>query len=162
MDVGSVAALGIAVGAIGTAFGYFLGFFRGLLWWQFPLVIVGIMLLISLPAVLMAWLKLRHRTLGPILDATGWAVNARVKINIPFGTSLTQRAKLPPGTIRPHSDPFADRAASRRRVLIVLLLILAAAAYGAYANRTNHWPFKKPAPVPEQSPAPDNIEKKAA
>jgi hypothetical protein len=162
MDVGSVAALGIAVGAIGTAFGYFLGFFRGLLWWQFPLVIVGIMLLISLPAVLMAWLKLRHRTLGPILDATGWAVNARVKINIPFGTSLTQRAKLPPGTIRPHSDPFADRAASRRRALIVLLLILAAAAYGAYAYRTNHWPFEKPAPVPEQSPAPDNIEKKAA
>jgi hypothetical protein len=36
-------------------------------------------------------------TLGPILDANGWAVNARARINIPFGTSLTQMAKLPEG-----------------------------------------------------------------
>jgi hypothetical protein len=161
IDVGSVAALGVAVGAIGTAFGYFLGLFKGLEWWQFPLVIVGIMLAISLPSVAMAWIKLRHRTLGPILDATGWAVNARVRINIPFGTSLTQRARLPKGSIHTRRDPFADKAAARRRLWIVLILIFAIAGYGAYAYRTQHWPFEKAQPAPEKIPAPDNVEQKA-
>ena len=45
--------------------------------------------------MLIAWLKLRQRNLGPILDANGWAVNARAKINIPFGGSLTAVAALP-------------------------------------------------------------------
>ncbi|HEU5079759.1 MAG TPA: hypothetical protein VFT72_11140 [Opitutaceae bacterium] len=161
IDVGTVAALGVAVGAIGTAFGYFLGLFKGLAWWQFPLLIVGIMLAISLPSVAMAWIKLRHRTLGPILDATGWAVNARVKINIPFGTSLTQRARLPHGSIHTLRDPFADKAAARRRMWIILMIIFAVAAYGTYAYKTRHWPFKKEMPAPEKTPAPDNVQQKA-
>jgi hypothetical protein len=47
--------------------------------------------------MLIAWLKLRQRNLGPILDANGWAVNGRVKMNVPFGGSLTHVAELPPG-----------------------------------------------------------------
>ena len=34
------------------------------------------MLAISGPSMLIAWLKLRQRNIGPILDANGWAVNA--------------------------------------------------------------------------------------
>ena len=44
---------------------------------------------------LRAWLKLRQRNLGPILDANGWAVNGQVKLNVPFGASLTKVAELP-------------------------------------------------------------------
>ena len=55
-----------------------------------PLGIVAIMLLISGPSMILAWLKLRKRNLGPILDANGWAVNAKAKINVPFGGSLTR------------------------------------------------------------------------
>ena len=61
-----------------------------------PLAILAVLLLISGPSMILAWLKLRQRNLGPILDANGWAVNARAKINIPFGASLTGMAKLPP------------------------------------------------------------------
>ena len=55
------------------------------------------MLIISTPSMLIAWLKLRQRNLGPILDANGWAVNGRVKMNVPFGGALTDVASLPPG-----------------------------------------------------------------
>ena len=81
----------------------------GLKAWQFPLVFVGLMLLISGPAVIVAWFKLRARTLGPLLDANGWAVNARARINIPFGTALTQLAALPSGAERTLSDPYAEK-----------------------------------------------------
>lgn len=106
---GIFAAIGLAVGAIGTALASILTGLLGLHWWQLPLVVVGLMLLVSGPAMIMAWFKLRARTLGPLLDANGWAVNARARINIPFGTSLTQLAKLPPGAERALTDPYAEK-----------------------------------------------------
>ena len=86
-------------------------------------VVAGVMLAISLPSMVIAWLKLRQRNLGPILDANGWAVNARARINIPFGASLTGVAKLPPGTQRDLLDPFADK----KRPWKLWLLLLACA-----------------------------------
>ena len=106
---GIFAALGLAVGAIGTAFASVLMGLLSLHWWQLPFVGLGVMALISGPAVLLAWLKLRARNLGPILDANGWAINARACINIPFGTSLTQVAVLPPNAERSLSDPYAEK-----------------------------------------------------
>jgi len=45
---------------------------------------LGLLLAISGPSMLIAWLKLRQRNVGPILDANGWSVNALAKINIPL------------------------------------------------------------------------------
>ena len=71
LDVGVVAALGVAFSAAGTALAYFLGLFKGIPAWKFPLFVIGLVLLISTPAMLIAWMKLRKRNLGPILDANG-------------------------------------------------------------------------------------------
>jgi hypothetical protein len=128
LDVGVVAALGVGVGAIGTAIGYFLGIFKGMPVWQFPLVIVALMLLISAPSMIIAWLKLRKRNLGPILDANGWAVNARAKITVPFGKSLTQVASLPPGSERDLSDPYAEQKSPWPTIIVLALLLWAAYA----------------------------------
>jgi hypothetical protein len=106
---GIFAAIGLAVGALGTAVASMLTGLMGLKWWQLPFALIGLMLLVSGPAMLIAWFKLRQRNLGPILDANGWAVNARAKINIPFGTSLTGIAKLPDGADRSLIDPYAEK-----------------------------------------------------
>jgi hypothetical protein len=100
--------------------------------------------------MIIAALKLRQRTLGPILDANGWAINGRVKINIPFGSKLTERAHLPPNARRSLDDPYVDKAAARKRRLIVLLVLLALAAIGIRwdHNRRGHY-FWQPAPVVE-------------
>ncbi|MCX7887484.1 MAG: hypothetical protein N3B01_09570, partial [Verrucomicrobiae bacterium] len=105
IDVGTVAAIGVAVGGITAALGALLQTFFGLGMWM-PLGIVGLVLLISGPSMIMAALKLRQRNLAPLLDANGWAVNAKAKINIPFGSSLTRIAALPPGAHRDLTDPF--------------------------------------------------------
>ncbi|MRR08527.1 hypothetical protein EG831_00205 [bacterium] len=105
---GIFAAIGLAVGAIGTAVASMVTGILGLSWWQMPLALIGLMLVVSGPAVVLAWFKLRGRNLGPILDANGWAVNARARINIPFGTSLTQTAQLPAGAQRTLTDPYAE------------------------------------------------------
>jgi len=122
VDVGAVAAMGVALGAIGTAFAYVLGLFRGLAIWQLPLIILGIILLISVPSVVLAYVKLRKRNLGPILDANGWAVNAKAKINVPFGAALTGVAKLPEGAQRDLIDPYAESNKGRNRTIVLVVL----------------------------------------
>jgi hypothetical protein len=124
IDVGTVAALGVALGSLMTFIGMVFTKFVDLPAWQLPLVVVGIMLAISLPSMVIAWLKLRQRTVGPLLEANGWAINGRVKINIPFGTKLTQHATLPAGAQLSRQDPYEDKAAKWRRRQIVALVIL--------------------------------------
>jgi hypothetical protein len=123
VDVGVVAALGVAFAALSTAVAGILGLFKGIEPWQFPLLFAGLMLLISGPSMILAYLKLRKRNLGPILDANGWAVNAKARINVPFGTSLTDIAKLPPGATVETSDKFAEKSALLPRLLVFLFII---------------------------------------
>lgn len=100
---GIFAAIGLALGAIGTALAAVVTGFLQLAWWQMPIVVLGVMLLVSGPSMLLAALKLRQRNLGPLLDANGWAINARARIGIAFGARLTALAQLPPGAQRPLS-----------------------------------------------------------
>jgi hypothetical protein len=142
--VGIIAALGVGIGALGTLLGGFVSGFMDLRpWWAKLVAVAGVVLVISGPSVLIAWLKLRHRTLGPILDANGWAVNGRVRINLPLGTALTGRATLPAGARRTLEDPYADDAARRRKRTFWLVVALAAAALGA-ARYLHQWPFGPP------------------
>jgi hypothetical protein len=131
-DVGTVAALGVAVGGITAALGALLQAFFGLGLWM-PLGVVGVILLISGPSMAVAWLKLRQRNLGPLLDANGWAVNAQAKINVPLGESLTSVAALPPGSQRDPTDPFAER--TRPWGLYVGVIAILALAIGWFVGR---------------------------
>ncbi|MCM2309340.1 MAG: hypothetical protein NDI91_17945 [Sulfuritalea sp.] len=126
---GIFAAFGLAIGAIGTVLAGVMSGLLGLKWWQMPLAVGGLMLLISAPAMVLAWFKLRSRNLGPILDANGWAVNARARINIPFGTSLTQLAQLPPGAERALTDPYAEKEQPWQAYAVIAAVIFVAAAW---------------------------------
>jgi hypothetical protein len=126
MDVGVVAALGVAAGALATAFGVLLNWLSDVPLYFIPVYVVAVMLLISTPAMILAALKLRQRNLGPILDANGWAVNARAKVNIPFGGALTNVPRLPPGAQRDLVDPFAESHKGRNAAIAIGVVLLAA------------------------------------
>jgi hypothetical protein len=123
---GIFAAIGLAVGAIGTALAALASGLLGLPFWQMPLALAGLALVISGPFMLLAWFRLRARNLAPLLDANGWAVNARAKINIPFGTALTQLAVLPSGAERTLKDPYAEKSTPWGIYLLAVILTVAA------------------------------------
>ncbi|QIK37867.1 hypothetical protein GWK36_07575 [Caldichromatium japonicum] len=129
---GIFAAIGLAVWALGTALASILTGLLSLAWWQFLLVILGLILAISGPSVLLAHLRLRQRNLAPLLDACGWAVNASPKISPLFGATLTQQARLPQGAVRVLQDPFARRG-SRWKTLLALGFVAIALALGIWA-----------------------------
>jgi MFS family permease len=122
---GIFAAIGLALGAIGGVLASVIGGILGLKLWQIPLAILGIILLISGPAMIVAWFKLKKRNLGPMLDANGWAINSRALINISFGTSLTKLARLPEGSNRSLTDPYADKKPVWPYYLIIAGVVVA-------------------------------------
>jgi hypothetical protein len=129
IDIGVVAALGVAVGGLTAALGVLLQAFFGLGLWM-PAGLAALILLISGPSMIIAALKLRQRNLGPILDANGWALNAKARINIPFGKSLTGIARLPPGSKRDLVDPYAETKTARN--LCIGAAVFLAVAWGLW------------------------------
>ena len=129
---GIFAAIGLAMGALGTALAAMLTGLFALNWWQIPLVLIAVALLISGPSMLMAFLTLRRRNLGPLLDANGWAINTRARINVPFGASLTGLARLPKGAQRTLRDPYAEKGTPWGSIVVVLLLAALAIGYWCY------------------------------
>lgn len=165
LDIGVVAALGVAVSGAITALTLILGYIFGLRWWEYPLVLLGIVTVISGPSMLIAWLKLRQRTLGPILEANGWAINGRVKISVRFGATLTEQAKLPLGAHLTRRDPYAEKRRTWPIVIgVVALLAVAAVAIRWDALRHDgqyFWQDRTPPAemtAPTEPPPPASVE----
>jgi len=117
---GIFAAIGMALGMIGTALVNIFKGLNALPWWKLVLVFVAIMLVISGPAMVLAWLKLRRRNIAPLLNANGWAVNASSKISIPFGETLTDVAKYPKMKLK---DPYKKGLATWQKLLVSIVCL---------------------------------------
>jgi hypothetical protein len=127
IDIGTVAAMGVALGSIGTFFGLMFGKFLdlGVL---MPFGVILLMLLISGPSIVLAWLKLKSRNLGPILDSNGWAINTVARINVPFASSMTKLRTIPLRTEILLKDPYAEKKKPWKFygiAALILLIILA-------------------------------------
>lgn len=121
-DVGTIAAISVAFTGIATVIGGIMEAFLGLGAW-IPLGIIGIILIISLPSVLIAWRKLRQRNIAPILDASGWAVNGNVKIPPLLGDSLTNLPVYSPKSFLPSKDPYAKKAFPKKTFIFAIIII---------------------------------------
>ena len=122
---GIFAAIGMALGMIGTALASLAEGIFALKWWQLILSFLGILLIISGPSMVLAWMKLRRRNIAPLLNANGWAVNAAAKISIPFGETLTDVAKYPKLKLK---DPYAKTGMPAWVKVLITILILGGAA----------------------------------
>ena len=143
LDLGTIALIGTAIGGISTLIGSLLQALFGLGLWV-PIGLIGLILIISGPSMILAAMKLRKRSIGPILEANGWAINAHAKINIPLGSSLTKLASLPKNARLAHLDPFAEKKKGRNIFIAVLILLLAAAGVFCYfylIKKTGIYPF---------------------
>lgn len=141
---GIFAAFGMALGMIGSALASLAKGIFALQWWQVIMSFVGVLLVISGPAMVMAWMKLRRRNIAPLLNANGWAVNASSKISIPFGETLTDVAKFPKLKLK---DPYARKGLAAWQKWCVSILALAVIACGLWLGNLLSW-ANLPSPLP--------------
>ena len=141
---GIFAALGMALGMIGSALAALAKGIFALAWWQVILAFVGVLLVISGPAMVMAWLKLRRRNIAPLLNANGWAVNAASKISIPFGETLTDVAKYPKLKLK---DPYARKGLAPWKKWCISIASVAVVLIGLWLGNLFAW-AGLPSPLP--------------
>ena len=140
---GIFAAIGMAFGMIGTALSGLVDSMKGM-GWKLILVFIGIMLAISGPAMVMAWLKLRRRNIAPLLNANGWAINASSKISILFGETLTDIAKYPKLKLK---DPYARKGLPTWKKWVISLSALVVVVAGLWLGNLLNW-AGLPSPLP--------------
>ena len=83
--------------------------------------VAGAMLVLMLPTTIRSFLKLRHRDLSAILEGTGWAINARMR--------LTRRQALTFTTRPPYPKGWPDRRVAGWLIVLVFVAIAAAVAW---------------------------------
>ena len=143
---GIFAAIGLALGALGAALGM-LGGFIFAKWYNIILLLALIVIVISGPSMFLAWLKLRKRNLGPVLNANGWAINAQVRVNTTFGATLTSLAKYPLVTL---PDPYADKKMPCWKKWLITIVVLGGIFCALYFTNTLKYvglPFRNEEPA---------------
>ena len=91
---GIFAAIGLAIGSIGTFLTSLLSEVKEMHAWAL-LIVPAVLIVVSGPSMVLAWMKLRKRNLAPLLNANGWAVNADAIVSVLFGNTLTEQAQYP-------------------------------------------------------------------
>ena len=163
---GIFAAVGMGIGLLGQFLVKLVAGIAAIKFWVLILIIIGLMLLISGPAMFIAWRKLRKRDLGPVLNANGWAINAQSLVNTKFGKTLTSLAKFPKLTA---VDPEARKKQACRRFWCWFCSIVVVAAVALWLLNVMapigiKSPLKcyNPAPVEEVAPAEEAPESEEA
>ena len=106
---------GVAVAALGSAAAFVIKTFAAMKWYSILGGLFGAILAVMLPISIIAILKLRRRDLSAILEGSGWAINARMRLTMRQARFFTKRPAYPAGALG---------VARSRRTLVVLLAIL--------------------------------------
>ena len=133
---GIFAAIGMAVGYIGSFLTDLATGVKSIAltaWWALPVAIISLLLVISGPSMVLAWMKLRKRNLAPLLNANGWAINADAIVNVLFGNTLTEKAQYPIMKLKdPHAKIKKLTKGGKWAIAIIVVLVIAAIAFGIW------------------------------
>ena len=124
---GIFAAIGMAVGYIGSFLTSLVTGVKSIAlsaWWALPVAIISLLLVVSGPSMILAWMKLRKRNLAPLLNANGWAINADAIVNVLFGNTLTEQAQYPLVKMKdPHAKIKKLTAGGKWAIAIAALVL---------------------------------------
>ncbi len=138
---------GVAIAALGSAWAFIANQVSNLRWYVVVIGVVCAMLAVILPTSILAFLKLRRRELSAILEGSGWAINARMRLTRRQGRFFTQRPSYP------------RHAKGVRRVSwwLIAFVVLGAAGLGLklhFLQRSDR-PPQTPSKSPTTQVAPD-------
>ncbi|WP_309397632.1 hypothetical protein [Cerasicoccus maritimus] len=112
---GMLAGGGVAIAALSSSFAYIAQQVKELPDVYFIYTAVLIIFFVVAPSVLLGFFKLRARDIGMMLEASGWAINGRMRINLKLAHGLTHVGKFPKGSTRVEYAYLSEDGRTRRR-----------------------------------------------
>jgi len=153
---GLMVGLGVAAAALGSALAFIAKTVAEVGLYRISLGLVGAVLVVMIPLVLIAAMKLRRQDLSALLEGCGWAVNARMRMNRQQRKMFTTYGAYPEGA---KGTPLPRWVGTAVRIVIAVVL-LAGAYWGARAL-ADYWE-RKEAEQGEESVEQDGTETPAA
>ena len=92
---GAFMGIGVAVAALGSAGAFIVKTLSGLRWYTVAGTLGAAILAIMIPGLLLSAIKLNKRDLSSILEASGWAINVRMKLTGRLARHFTQYPSYP-------------------------------------------------------------------
>jgi hypothetical protein len=108
------------------------------------IVVVGLALAVLVPVLILGVIRLRRRDLAAILEASGWAINARLRIKRGLGTLFTFEPDFPENAVSQRANlvrRLARKVGKRPSGLTWFLRILSAVVLGAALGYAISWWF---------------------
>ena len=139
---------GLAIAALGSALAYITKTLADTSWLAILVGVLVAVLLVMVPISLVAFIKLRKRELSAILEGSGWAINARMRLTRKQGRAFTQRPSYPKGAKGVHP--------MRWGLLVAVVVVLAMLVGGGYLVKgcvKKRDQQSKPESTNEQTPA---------
>ncbi len=144
---GIIAAVGLAVAALSSAFAYIVSTLAKLEFYQVALGLLGAVLVVMVPVSVIALMKLKKQDLSALLEGCGWAINTPMRLSRAQRRHFTTRVPYPKG---------AEGTPGRRWGQIVVILVLVAALLvGAYYGARALWRRQPKAGTPASVSAED-------
>jgi len=86
---------GIAIAALGSAFAYIIKALSQVKLSHVLGILLGIIAIVVLPGMIVGFVKIRKRDMSILLEASGWAINVRMRLSIALGRLFTHIPRLP-------------------------------------------------------------------
>jgi hypothetical protein len=133
---------GVAFAAIGSSLAFVLNQVSSIPLTSLLFGLFVVCMLLAIPTSLLAFLKLRRRNLAMVLEASGWALNDRLKLTSRLGRLFTRRSPRPKGSRISFTDELShliplNRGDSTERTiwswLLPVMVVSAIAVAGVWA-----------------------------
>ena len=123
---------GLAIAALGSSFAYITKALSDVKPVQVLIALLGLVLVVLLPGIFAGFVKIRKRNLSGLLEASGWAVNAHMRINTQMGRLFTHTPDLPKDARKERRDTVSkfvkqfgyQSSQSMRTIVFVLMFIV--------------------------------------
>jgi hypothetical protein len=118
---------GVAIAALGSAVAFITKTLSDTSWVAIVIGVLAAAFVVMLPMSIVAFLKLRKQDLSAILEGSGWAINARMRLTRSQRRFFAERPRYPKGSKGIPLLPW--------RFVVVIFIIAALAAGGWFLRR---------------------------
>jgi hypothetical protein len=135
---------GIGLAGVGSAFASVMNALKNdTVIIKIALFLVGLIIILAIPIIISAMLKLRRRNVGMFLEACGWSINTSMRLNLKMGLLFTRTPAFPENSRKKMFDYTSfflkkinfQKKSWKYKLTLIIICIMISVATGFAVNK---------------------------